>query len=71
MLLIAVGVPVGLVSAAGAARLLSAILWGVTTTDASTFVAVVMGLPVVALLAALVPALRVLRLDPRSVLAVD
>ncbi len=58
------GAAVGSVLAFAAARLLRSFLWGVTTSDPLTFVAVVATLLAVALLSSIVPALRVRRLDP-------
>jgi predicted permease len=69
--LTAVGVVVGAAGALGAVRLLQSFLWGVTATDPLTFAAVVIILMAVALLASLVPALRVLRLDPALTLRAE
>jgi predicted permease len=71
VMLILIGVPLGLLGALALTRFLGAVLWGVSATDPATYAAVAAFLPVVALLATLVPACRVLRLDPRAVLATE
>ena len=63
-----VGVAVGLVASFAVTRLLSTLLFEVTTTDALTFVAVSVGLFVVTLLACYVPARRATRVDPLKAL---
>jgi len=55
---------VGLVVAATGTRLLASQLFGVTTTDPLTFVAVPLLLGLVALLACYLPARRASRVDP-------
>jgi putative ABC transport system permease protein len=64
-----VGILLGLGASLFATRLLDAVLWDVTPTDPSTFVAVVILFIAVAAVASLVPTSRTLRLEPRSVLA--
>jgi putative ABC transport system permease protein len=68
MRLTAAGVALGLVGALALTRLLRSLLYGVTTTDAVTFVAVPMLLVVVAVLASYLPANRATRLDPATTL---
>jgi len=63
-----VGVAVGLAASFAVTRLLSTLLFEVTTTDAVTFVAVSVGLFVVTLLACYVPARRATRVDPLKAL---
>ena len=46
-------------------------LWGVTPTDPVTFIAVVATLLGVAFVASVVPAMRVLRLDPAKTLRAE
>lgn len=65
------GVTIGSFLAFLAVRLLQSFLWGVTPADPLTFASVVMTLLVVALFASLVPALRVLRLDPALTLRAE
>jgi len=62
--LVAAGVVLGLLVAAGATHLLSGQLYGVAPLDAPTFAAVCAALVLAALLAALVPATRATRVDP-------
>jgi putative ABC transport system permease protein len=62
--LAALGVLVGVSGAAAFARLLGAMLYGVTATDPRTFIGVAGGLLAVALAAALVPAWRASHVDP-------
>lgn len=62
--LTAMGVVVGVAGAAAFARLLGAMLYGVTSTDPRTFVGVPLGLLGVALAAALVPSWRASRVEP-------
>lgn len=59
-----VGVAVGLPLAFSLTRLMRALLFGVTTTDAATFVVVPVVLISVAALACYIPARRALRIDP-------
>ncbi|MGJ5818215.1 ADOP family duplicated permease [Paludibaculum fermentans] len=62
------GVSIGLLGASAATRVLRSMLWGVTTSDPLTLGAVAAGLLVVAVLASLAPAARILRLDPANTL---
>jgi len=71
IVLAGVGVVLGGAGAVAASRLLRSFLWGVTTTDLVTFAAVVVALLAVALVASVVPALRVLRLDPAHTLRAE
>jgi putative ABC transport system permease protein len=66
--LAAVGIVVGMLAALATTRVLSGLLFGVTTTDAPTFLGVGLVLGVVASLASYVPALRATRVDPTEVL---
>jgi ABC-type antimicrobial peptide transport system permease subunit len=59
-----VGAVVGLLLAAGAARAISALLYGVRPADAFVGVAAVAGLVIVALVACLVPARRAAEAEP-------
>ena len=59
-----VGLAIGMVGAAGAAHLMRALLFGVNTLDAVSFVGVSGLFVLVAMLAAYVPAQRAARVDP-------
>jgi len=62
--LVSVGVALGLAIAWFAVRLLGALLYGVGAHDVATFVGVPLVLGVVALVAALIPSRRAIRVDP-------
>jgi putative ABC transport system permease protein len=62
--LIGIGVTIGIVGGVWAARALTSLLFGVKSTDLSTFVAVSVLLAGLALVACAVPALRATRVDP-------
>ncbi len=64
LLLIAVGIGMGLIAAAALARLLNNLLFGVSTMDPATFVAVPLVLGAMAALASYLPALRAMRIEP-------
>lgn len=66
-----IGIVVGTVAAAVASRSLRTLVFGVTTTDVSTYASVAAVLAVVALLAAYVPARRASRVDPLVALRSD
>ena len=59
-----IGVAAGLAASFGLTRLISTLLFEVTTTDAVTFTAVSVGLFLVTLIACYVPARRATRVDP-------
>jgi ABC-type antimicrobial peptide transport system permease subunit len=69
--------PVGLGLALGVAgafvlrRSLDRLVYGVTTSDPATFIALPMLLAVVAVIASLIPALRAARVDPMTALRVE
>ena len=65
------GVAVGSLAALAVVRLLQSFLWGVTATDPLTFGVVVVTLLAVAFAASVIPALRVLRLDPALTLRAE
>jgi putative ABC transport system permease protein len=69
--LVAVGLAAGLLGALALTRLIASQLWGVTPTDPVTFAAVVTVLLGVAAISSLVPALRVLKLDPALTLRAE
>src|SRR5207237_931955 len=58
-------------AAFAAVRLMQSFLWGVAPTDPITFGAVIVTLLSVALIASVIPALRVLRLDPALTLRAE
>jgi putative ABC transport system permease protein len=60
------GIVVGLGGAFALSRALSAMLYGVSTTDVATYVVACGGLALAALAASIVPARRALRIDPIS-----
>ncbi len=62
--LVLIGLAIGLVGAFALTRVISSLLFGVTTKDPLTFVAVAALLAFVALLACYIPARRATRLDP-------
>ncbi|MBZ5728878.1 MAG: ABC transporter permease [Acidobacteriia bacterium] len=68
LLLALVGVAAGYGSSLVAVRFLRHLLWGIQPTDPLTFIATAAILLAVALLASLIPALRLLRLDPARTL---
>ncbi|MGB7028563.1 MAG: FtsX-like permease family protein, partial [Candidatus Acidiferrum sp.] len=64
MELTGIGIVVGLIGAAALTRVMSSLLFGVSSTDALTFVAVPAMLAAVALAATVIPAWRATRVDP-------
>jgi predicted permease len=64
MMLTVLGVVVGLVGSFALTRLMSGLLFGVTPTDATTFITVPLLLICVALVACYIPARRATRVDP-------
>ena len=62
------GVVLGLALSAGALRVMSSVIYGVGVYDVTTILAVVLTLSVVALLATIVPALRIASIDPARTL---
>jgi ABC-type antimicrobial peptide transport system permease subunit len=60
---VAAGLAVGVVVAVGATRLVSSFLFGVGTMDAATYLVVAVVVTTVGLVATLVPARRILRID--------
>jgi putative ABC transport system permease protein len=68
---VGVGVAVGVVIAVAGARVLRALVYGVSTTDPLTFAVVPVIVVAVAVLAAMIPARRAARVDPATVLRMD
>lgn len=68
LLMAAAGIVIGCVLAAGASGALRSLIWGVTPLDPVTFGGVAAGLLLSASIASLVPAWRIVRLDPTATL---
>jgi putative ABC transport system permease protein len=66
-----VGASIGLALAYAAARVVSAMLFGVTATDVMTYAAVLLAVTPIVILAAAIPAWRASRIDPLRVLRAD
>lgn len=64
MTLVGAGIMLGLIGAFALTRLLTSFLYGVSTTDSSTFVGVSLFLAATALLASFIPARRATKIDP-------
>jgi len=64
MLLVIVGVALGLAASFAVTRLIASLLFGVTPTNAATFIAVSVGLALLALFACYIPARRATKVDP-------
>ncbi|HEV2298352.1 MAG TPA: ABC transporter permease [Candidatus Acidoferrales bacterium] len=62
--LVFIGVAIGIAAALAATQLMSTLLFGITATDALTYVSVAVLLSVVALAACYIPARRAMRVDP-------
>ena len=70
-LMTGIGVAIGVLGALALSRLLDSFLFGITTTDPATFVAVSILLGAVAILACYVPAMRAAGADPLEVLRAE
>ena len=68
---VVLGLALGLAGAFVLRRTLDRLVYGVTTSDPATFVALPLLLAVVAIVASLIPALRAARVDPMTALRVD
>ncbi|HEX6217080.1 MAG TPA: FtsX-like permease family protein, partial [Vicinamibacterales bacterium] len=64
MRLVLLGLVIGLGGAFALTRLMSSLLFGVSTTDIATFVVVAVGLTLVGIFACYLPARRAARVDP-------
>jgi len=69
--LVGLGLLLGLGAALGANRLIASLLYGVSPTDTSSFIAAAAVLSVVALLACAIPAARAVRVAPSDALRPD
>jgi ABC-type lipoprotein release transport system permease subunit len=68
---VSIGGAVGLVGAFLLTRLLTSLVYGISTTDPVTFIGVPMILGAVALLANYIPALQATRIDPMKALRME
>jgi len=68
---VAMGVAIGLAGAFAVTRVLSSMLYGVSTTDGSTFAGAAAFVGLVAVLATWIPARRASQVDPRTALAAE
>ena len=68
VLVVAVGIPAGVLAAVGLTRYLAGMLFGLTPLDAPTYAAVAIAFTAVALLASYMPARRATRVDPAMAL---
>lgn len=68
LLLAVAGVAIGLLAAAAGARVLSSMLYGVTTTDVTTYAGSATLMVAITLLASYIPAWRASRVDPMTAL---
>jgi putative ABC transport system permease protein len=68
MMLVMVGLVLGLGGAFALTRLMSSLLFGVSTTDLMTFVVVSVGLVLIGLFACYIPARRATKVDPLTAL---
>jgi len=68
LILVSAGVVVGLLGAFGATRLLQSLLFGVSAHDPAIYVAVILGVVIVGLLANAIPARRAASVDPMRAL---
>jgi len=64
LIVIGVGMAIGLIASLSLTRIIASALWGVTSTDPSTYAVVLLTLLVVACVACYVPARRALKVDP-------
>jgi predicted permease len=69
--LVALGLGMGLLAAAGATRYLQDLLFGLTALDSRTFIAVAIAFALISLLASYVPARRATSVDPIAALRAD
>jgi predicted permease len=69
--LAAIGIAIGMAAAAGATRVMTALLFGVSALDPLTYVAVAVALGGTALLASYLPAVRATRIDPAVALRTE
>jgi putative ABC transport system permease protein len=68
MALVGVGLAVGVIAALALGRLVASLLYGVSATDATTYLIIAGALASVALVAIVIPARRATRVDPMQAL---
>jgi putative ABC transport system permease protein len=68
MMLVGVGLVIGVISGLVGARSLASFVYGVSTSDAPTFVMMAIALSAVALAACVIPARRAMRVNPITAL---
>ena len=71
LVVVAVGIPAGMVAAAGLSRYLRSMLFGVTPLDATTYIAVSVAFAALAMTACYLPARRAARVDPVAMLRAE
>ena len=71
MKLVALGIVLGGVTALALTRVGASLLWGVTSTDAATYLVIAATLAAVALVAIVIPARRATRVDPMQALRAE
>ena len=71
LILAAVGIGLGMIAAAAATRVMTALLFGVSALDPLTYVAVAVALGGTALIASYLPAVRATRIDPAVALRTE
>jgi putative ABC transport system permease protein len=64
LIMVLIGIAVGLFASLGLTRLISSLLFDVSTIDPATFIGIPVLLTIVSLLACLIPALRAAKVDP-------
>ena len=62
------GIVCGIILSLFATRVLKSLIWGISTTDATTFITVAVLLITVAVLTSVIPALRLVKLEPAETL---
>ena len=65
------GIAIGIAASIAASRVISALVFGVTVRDASTYVGVSILLAVVAFASCVIPAMRASRVDPMTALRLE
>jgi putative ABC transport system permease protein len=71
LILVAVGIPLGIVAAVGLTRYLGSMLFGITPLDATTFIGVAVAFAALAMAACYIPARRAARVDPVTMLRAE